>query len=154
MAEAKDIIIRQMKAEDYDEVYALWKETKGFGIRSVDDSREGVERFLRRNPFTSVVAVKNGKIIGDVLCGHDGRQGSFYHVCVSAEYRKQGIGTKMVRFAMEGLKQEGISKITLIAFKNNQEGNEFWKEIGWNFRSDVNYYDAVLNDFNQVEFVV
>ena len=75
MAGTMDIIIREMKMEDYDQVYALWTEIKGFGIRTVDDSREGVERFLRRNPTTSVVAVQNGRVIGNILCGHDGRTG-------------------------------------------------------------------------------
>ena len=51
-------MIRTMTIDDYDEVYALWKKIRGFGIRSIDDSREGVERFLKRNPTTSVVAVK------------------------------------------------------------------------------------------------
>ena len=76
MAGTMDIIIREMKMEDYDQVYALWTEIKGFGIRTVDDSREGVERFLRRNPTTSVVAVQNGRVIGNILCGHDGRTAS------------------------------------------------------------------------------
>jgi ribosomal protein S18 acetylase RimI-like enzyme len=55
-------MIRVMTIDDYDGVYALWKKIKGFGIRSIDDSKEGVERFLRRNPTTSFVAVKEGKI--------------------------------------------------------------------------------------------
>lgn len=54
-------MIRVMTIEDYDEVYKLWKKIRGFGIRSIDDSKEGVERFLRRNPTTSFVAVKEGK---------------------------------------------------------------------------------------------
>ena len=77
MAGTLDIIIREMVPEDYDAVYQLWTGIQGFGIRSLDDSREGVERFLRRNPTTSVVAVQNGQIIGDILCGHDGRTGYF-----------------------------------------------------------------------------
>ena len=83
MAGTMDVIIREMTIEDYGQVYELWTEIKGFGIRTVDDSREGVERFLRRNPTTSVVAVQNGRIIGNILCGHDGRTGCFYHVCVA-----------------------------------------------------------------------
>ena len=85
-------MIRLMTIEDYEQVYALWKKIKGFGIRSLDDSREGVERFLLRNPTTSIVAEVEGRVIGSILCGHDGRRGCFYHVCVAKEYRKRGIG--------------------------------------------------------------
>ena len=74
--------IREMKAEDFEEVHKLWMTIHGFGIRSIDDSREGVERFLKRNPTTCIVAEDNGKIVGTILCGHDGRRGCFYHVCV------------------------------------------------------------------------
>ena len=75
-----------MTIDDYDRVAALWAGIKGFGIRSIDDSREGIERFLRRNPNTSVVAEMDGKLVGSILCGHDGRQGCLYHVCVDASW--------------------------------------------------------------------
>ena len=70
-----EIKIRPMTMKDYDEVYALWMTIKGFGIRSIDDSREGTERFLKRNPTTSMVAEVGNKIVGGILCGHDGRSG-------------------------------------------------------------------------------
>ena len=57
-------MIRKMVIEDYEEVYSLWKKIQGFGIRSIDDSKEGVRKFLERNPNTSVVAVENSKIVG------------------------------------------------------------------------------------------
>ena len=43
-----DYEIRLMTIDDYEEVYTLWMSIHGFGIRSIDDSREGVERFLKR----------------------------------------------------------------------------------------------------------
>lgn len=67
MAGTMDILVREMTMEDYDQVYKLWTKISGFRIRSIDDSREGVERFLKRNPTTSVVAVQNGHIIGNIL---------------------------------------------------------------------------------------
>ena len=137
--------IRQMKIEDYEEVYHLWKRIRGFGIRSMDDSREGVERFLKRNPTTSVVAEENGKIVGAILCGHDGRRGCLYHVCVDEAYRRHGIGKAMVVKTMEALKEERINKVCLIAFTSNDVGNAFWNTIGWTKREDMNYYDFVLN---------
>ena len=52
--------IRVMKIGDYEQIYHLWTTISGFGIRSLDDSKEGVERFLKRNPDTSVVANMEG----------------------------------------------------------------------------------------------
>lgn len=146
-------MLRVMTAEDYDEVYALWQKISGFGIRSVDDSREGIERFLRRNPTTSVVALEEGRIVGAILCGHDGRRGCLYHVCVDPAYRMRGIGKSMVVFAMEALKKEEINKVSLIAFTKNDIGNAFWKEIGWTKRGDLNYYDFTLNEKNITAFI-
>ena len=144
--------IREMTIDDYEEVYHLWKQIKGFGIRSIDDSREGVERFLMRNPTTSVVAEKDGNIVGAILCGHDGRRGCLYHVCVDEAYRMRGIGKAMVVAAMEALKAEKINKVCLIAFTKNDIGNAFWNTIGWTEREDLNYYDFVLNDANITAF--
>ena len=148
----EEIKIRAMKIEDFDQVHALWMKISGFGIRSIDDSREGVERFLKRNPKCSVVAEKDGQIIGSILCGHDGRRGCLYHVCVHPDYRKRGIGKSMVVFAMQALKKDQINKVCLIAFTQNDLGNAFWKEIGWTRREDLNYYDFTLNEENITAF--
>ncbi len=141
-------MIRAMTLNDYEKVYDLWMKIKGFAIRSIDDSKEGVERFLNRNPGISVVAEEDGRIVGAILCGHDGRRGCMYHVCVDPAYRLKGIGKSMVVFAMEALKKEKINKVSLIAFTKNDIGNAFWKEIGWTKREDLNYYDFTLNEKN------
>ena len=153
MAGTMSINIRVMTPDDYDKVYKLWLSIKGFGIRSIDDSKEVVERFLKRNPTTSVVAEQNGRIVGSIMCGHDGRTGCFYHVCVARDYRKHGVGYRMVRFAMRALIDEGVSKVTLIAFKENEVGNAFWQSLGWTGREDVNYYELILNQQKIINFV-
>lgn len=145
-------MIRIMTMDDYEEVYKLWKKIHGFGIRSIDDSREGIERFIKRNPATSIVAEVDGKIVGSILCGHDGRRGCFYHVCVDENYRRRGIGKTMVVHAMEELKKEKINKVSLIAFTKNDVGNAFWNQIGWTKREDLNYYDFTLNEENITAF--
>ena len=147
-----DVQILPMTCEDYDEVRALWLTIRGFGIRALDDSREDVERFLKRNPTTSVIARKNGCIVGSILCGSDGRQGALYHVCVASQYRRQGIGTMMVAYCMRALSEMGINKVALIAFRSNDVGNAFWNSIGWT-KSDVNYYEFILNENNITRFI-
>ena len=144
--------IREMRASDYDAVRSLWMTIKGFAIRSMDDSREGVDKFIERNPGFSTVAIEDGQIVGAILCGHDGRRATLYHVCVAESYRKRGIGKAMVVRCMEELQKEGINKVALIAFTHNDVGNAFWKEIGWTEREDLNYYDFTLNTENIVRF--
>ena len=147
-----DVRILPMTEADYDAVRALWMTIRGFGIRALDDSREDVVRFIRRNPTTSVVAKADGQVIGSLLCGSDGRQGALYHVCVAEEFRRQGIGTRMVGYCMQQLKALGINKVGLIAFTKNGGGNAFWKQIGWK-QVDVNYYEFVLNAENITHFI-
>ena len=149
----EDIIIRKFNKDDYDKTYALWQTIHGFGIRSVDDSREGVDRFLERNPDCSVVAeLADGDIVGTILCGHDGRTASFYHVCVREDYRRRGIGKQMVVWCMQQLKKLKVNKISLVAFKENALGNSFWHGEGWTEREDINVYDFVLNEENITRF--
>jgi len=145
-------MIRLMQPEDYKEVYELWLRIHGFGIRSIDDSKENILRFLRRNPTTTIVAETDGKIVGTLLCGHDGRRGCFYHVCVDEAYRNHGYATRMAQMALDALKEEGINKVNLMAFVTNDIGNKFWKDKGWTLRDDVNIYEYNLNQENITTF--
>lgn len=148
-----EVRIQPMTVDDYDEVRALWMTISGFGIRTLDDSPADIRRFILRNPTTSVVARVEDRIVGSILCGSDGRQGSLYHVCVAREYRRRGIGTKMVGYCMQQLKLMGINKVSLIAFIRNDAGNAFWKQIGWTRKTDVNYYEFILNQENITQFI-
>lgn len=147
------MIIRPMRMSDYEEVHALWMTIRGFGIRAIDDGAEDVERFINRNPETSVVAVTDGRIVGSILCGSDGRQGTLYHVCVAGDYRRMGIGRQMVGYCMRQLRKMRINKVSLVAFTSNQVGNAFWRGIGWKKREDFYYYDFILNEKNITRFI-
>ena len=145
-------MVRAMTIDDFEQVHQLWMTIKGFGIRSIDDSKEGVAKFLKRNPSTSVVAEVDGKIVGSILCGHDGRRGCFYHVCVHEDYRRFGIGKAMVKMAMENLRKEDINVVSLIVYTKNDIGNAFWSTLGLEERKDLNYYDFTLNEENITVF--
>ncbi len=141
-------MIRNMTCDDYEEVNKLWHTIKGFVLRSIDDSRDGVERFIKRNPTTCVVAEEDGKIVGSILCGHDGRKGCMYHVCVDPAYRRRGIGKAMVSFALDKLKEEMINDVSIIAFSKNDVGNIFWNKLGWEMQDNINSYEIRINKSN------
>lgn len=103
--------IRKMQIDDYDDVYALWLSCKGMGLNNLDDSEEGIDRFLRRNPDTCFVAVDNSKIVGVIIAGNDGRRGYIYHTAVSEQCRKQGVATRLVNSAVDALKAIGINRL-------------------------------------------
>lgn len=140
---------RLLTADDYDEIREIWSKTEGMGLRSLDDSRRGIERFLLRNPSASFIALDGEKAVGGILCGHDGRRGFIYHACVLPAYRGRGIGSRLTELACGALKREGICKCALVCFKSNKSGNRFWEKQGWEPRGDLNYYDLVLNPDNQ-----
>lgn len=135
--------IRTLQITDYDEVYVLWQ-TERMGLNNVDDSRGGIEQFLRRNPNTSFVAEIDGEIVGAILCGHDGRSGYIYHACVSHEHQNNKIGTRLVEKVFNALKTEGISDITLAVYINNNDGNRFWERMGFRERDFLRYKNKAL----------
>ena len=94
------MVIRKMKIEDYDNVYDLWMSCVGMGLNNLDDSKEGIDKFIQRNPDTCLVAEENSKIIGVIMVGNDGRRGYIYHTAVRPNYRRMGIAGKLVDEAM------------------------------------------------------
>jgi ribosomal protein S18 acetylase RimI-like enzyme len=135
---------RIMRAEDYDGAFALWQSTPGMGLNSLDDSREGIVRYLERNPQTCFVAEEADRICGTVLSGHDGRRGYFYHTAVAREKQGQGVGSRLVELAVEALKAQGITKVALVAFSENENGNAFWEHQGFTLREDLSYRNLRL----------
>lgn len=140
--------IKLLTIEDYDKTYQLWTNTKGMGMRSLDDSFEGIEKFLKRNPTTNYIAQVGNKIIGVILCGHDGRRGYIYHTAVNSAYRGKGIGGELVNTVLEALKKEEINKVALVVFDSNDLGNKFWQSHGFDKRDDLIYRNLSINENN------
>ncbi len=140
-----DLKIRVMTANDYDSVARLWTNSNGVGVNP-DDSKENISKYLQRNPNTSFVAVESGEIVGAILAGHDGYRGFIHHTAVSSSHRGMRIGTKLVNAAVDAIRNEGINKVVLVAFKTNTLGNNFWEKQGFNVREDLYYRDLRIND--------
>ena len=143
--------IRVMEIGDYDAVYDMWIHTPGMGLNTTDDSRGGVEKFLRRNPHTCFVAEADRSIAGVILSGHDGRRGYIYHTAVRPEYRRQGIARALVEHAMQALEKEGIQKTALVVFARNEAGNAFWEKLGFTGRDDLVYRNKNIHPLTRLD---
>lgn len=139
---------RLVRADDYDSLYELWNSTEQSrrALNPVDDSRTGIERYLKRNPNTCFAAVKDDRIIGVILTGHDGRRAIIHHMCVHPDYRRMGIAARLVSLAEDALKKEGIQKVFGLVFKDNDAANAFWEQQGYSLRTNLNYRNKSLND--------
>lgn len=140
--------IRRMHINDYEEAHKLWLCCKGVGLNELDDSRDGIERFLLRNPDTCFVAEREGKVTGVILAGNDGRRAYIYHLAVDKEYRGKGIATQLVDAVVNVLKLLGVQKAALVVFKDNTEGNAFWEKMGFTVREDLIYRNKVILEQN------
>lgn len=140
----ENITIRLMTGEDYPAVYQLWQSVPGMGLRSLDDTEQGLRRFLARNPTSCFVAEAAGKTAGAVLSGHDGRRGYIYHAAVGEAWRRRGIGRALVQAVTDALAGEGIAKIALVAYTSNEAGNRFWETAGFLRREDLVYRDKSI----------
>jgi ribosomal protein S18 acetylase RimI-like enzyme len=144
------IIIRNVTIGDYDRILELWNSTEQSrrALNPVDDSREGIERYLRRNPATCFLACPEEdprQVIGVILTGHDGRRAIIHHLCVHPEYRRHGIAGMLLGKAEEALRAEGITKIFGLVFKDNEAANAFWENQGYTLRTNLNYRNKRLN---------
>lgn len=143
--------IRKITIDDYQKMYALWLSCKGMGLNDTDDSKDGIKRFLDRNPETCFAACENDDIIGVILAGNDGRRGFIYHTAVSPDSRGRGIGTALVNAALEALKSLGITKTALVVFDRNETGNAFWERQGFTARNDLVYRNKALADMVRID---
>ena len=149
-----NIKIRPVVIEDYDKIYELWNSTEQSrrALNPVDDSRDGIEKYLKRNPTTCFLAYMNddtendNKVVGVILTGHDGRRAIIHPMCVHPDYRRQGIARMLVQKAEDALRKEGITKVFGLVFKDNDVANDFWEKQGYTLRTNLNYRNKSLNE--------
>ena len=125
-----EITTREFLIDDYDAALQLWQRVEGLEVAEGDD-REGVARFLARNRGVSRVAIDGSAVVGVAMCGHDGRRGHVYHLAVDPAYRRYGLGRRLVKECLDGLRRAGVLRAIILVADNNFGGAEFWKRAGW-----------------------
>ena len=134
---------RAMTNNDYESVTSLWRRTDGI-ILSETDEKQPLEKFLYRNPGLSQVALIGDKVIGAILCSHDGRRGYLHHLAVDKLHRRQGLGSELVQLCLLLLQQEGILKCNLFILEQNERGIAFWKHNGFDLLPHFGWMQRVI----------
>jgi ribosomal protein S18 acetylase RimI-like enzyme len=126
------IELRQYRhPDDYESVIHVW-ESVGDGIHvSFSDTPEELEKLVTRSPGLFFLAVDQGKVIGTVMGGFDGRRGLIYHLAVLPEYQNRHIGSVLVRQVEQSLNELGCRKIYLFIIPDNMNAAGFYRQLGY-----------------------
>ena len=126
------IIIRAMEKSDLEHVLPLRNIDSNSVVSKNFYKKEVLINYLNRNPkVSSVACTLEGKIIGFLLCGHDGIRGFIYHITVYNEYEIRQISKMMVNRSLSELKKVGINTGFIFTKSSNFDLEEFWDSIGW-----------------------
>jgi len=131
--------LRPFGPADYDAARALWERTPGVGLSAADE-RAPLERFLRRNPGLSFVAMRQGELAGTILCGHDGRRGLVHHLVTAPAHRRHGVARALLHAGLAALAAQGIDKCHLLVFRDNPGGIAFWRAVAATERLELSLF--------------
>jgi ribosomal protein S18 acetylase RimI-like enzyme len=134
---AESFHIRPMNADDFEQVQALWAECEGLGACG---THADFVRFLDRNPGLSPLAVRAGCILAAVQCGEDGHRGYLYHLGVARDARGGGLARRLVDWCLERLAARGIRRCSIFLYRDNRDGEQFWRRTGWRERTDLKVF--------------
>jgi len=141
--EAKELELRPLSLDDYEEVLSLWESSPGVGLSRADE-RQSLKSYLERNPDLSFIALDGARVVAAVLSGHDGRRGYIHHLAVAETHRRLGLGRALVERCLDQLSRIGIQKVHGFIFADNRDGLDFWEAIGFGQRTDLKIVSRVL----------
>lgn len=138
--------IRQFQyPHDYPAVRALWESMeKGVQLGRSDTPSE-IQKKLSRDPDLFLVAEADGKIVGTVIGGYDGRRGLLYHLAVHKDFRRNGLGSRLLAEVEARLRAKGCLKCYLMVTPDNPEAERFYQKHGWHFMDYVRPFGKELS---------
>lgn len=117
---------RQHRAQ----VVALWQEAFGYDTAH-NLPTLAIDKKLAVNDGLLFVATDKKAVIGSILAGYDGHRGWLYSVAVHSDYRRQGLGASLVRYAEQALTALGCMKINLQITGGNDAVVGFYEALGY-----------------------
>ena len=123
--------------QDYPAVKDLWEGMeKGVHVGR-SDAPEEIAKKISRDPDLFLVAEEDGRVIGSVLGGYDGRRGLLYHLAVAKDSRQHGLGSQLLDEVEARLRDKGCLKCYLMVTLDNPEVESFYEKRGWHFMDYV-----------------
>jgi ribosomal protein S18 acetylase RimI-like enzyme len=117
--------------DDFPQVEYLWASIEKGVHLGRSDTPDEIQKKLARDPDLFLVAEDDGKIIGTVVGGYDGRRGLLYHLAVAASFRGRGTGSRLMEEIEARLRAKGCIRCYLLVTTDNPEGMSYYEKNGW-----------------------
>jgi ribosomal protein S18 acetylase RimI-like enzyme len=127
---AAKLSIRTYEQGDEEQVIALWRDVFPDDPPRHDPA-ESIRLKIAEQPELFFIAAKGGTIVGTIMAGYDGHRGWIYRVAVSPRHQRQGIGSALMRRAVDALVKRGAPKINLQVRGTNQGVVTFYRRLGF-----------------------
>jgi ribosomal protein S18 acetylase RimI-like enzyme len=122
-------VIRCYNDSDYKDVKYNLEEAKLY--IPMWDNRENLKEKIKRNPDSIIIAEEDNHAIGNLFLIEDGWSAFIFHVAVRSDYRQKGIGQKLLSYAEDNLKRQGVKAVSLFVNENLNKVQNFYKKQGY-----------------------
>ena len=111
-------------------------------ILSQLDPEKRTEKFkkaIKENKKQTAVLLLNDQVIGFITLDknrdqdYDDQTGEIWGIYLHPDYWHQGLGSKLIQWGIEELKERGYKKITLWVLKDNKSSRRFYEKNGFKY---------------------
>jgi ribosomal protein S18 acetylase RimI-like enzyme len=125
-----ELTFRSAVPADVDSILLFWKEAAEDSNRPTD-TREAVDRLIRRDADALVLVTNGHSIVGSLVIGWDGWRCNLYRLAVHPDYRRRGIGTSLLKRAEERFVAFGGARADAMVLDGNDSAHELWSRAGY-----------------------
>ena len=134
------ITIDVLTADDFAEVYTLWKR-EGLFVDSYESEQNEYFLIVSLNRNTCICLKDSvGRILGTSLGTFNGAWGWVCRVAVESAYQGNGLGRQLLDETEKRLKQAGASKIMLSVNCSNTKVIPFYEKLGFKEKDSLFLY--------------
>ena len=121
--------IRPYAPQDRSALIDLWHEC-GL-VRPWNEPGEELDRKLDHSPELLFVVVDGNDLVGSVMIGYEGHRGWLNYLAVTESRRRCGLGTALVRYSEQVLRDLGCAKLNLQVRTTNVDVVTFYERLGF-----------------------
>ena len=130
------ISIRAFNQGDKEDVIHLWENVFPDSPAHNDPVRD-IQNKLQVQPELFLVAFADSHLVGTAMAGFDGHRGWVYYLAVDPDYRRQGIGTALMKSVEASLFKNGCPKLNLQIRADNGAVRAFYEKLGYQFEERI-----------------